>query len=70
MSTSSLAIPERLWSHEETASFLGIPETSLHQLNYRGTGPRSYKVGKRRRYKASDVLAWLETRASDRDPAA
>lgn len=59
---SSLA--ERLWSHGETAAFLGIPEATLHQLNYKGTGPRSFKVGRHRKYASADVAAWLETRAS------
>ena len=56
---------ERLWSHAETAEYLGLPESTLHALNYKGTGPRSYKVGGHRRYAPADVLAWLETRASD-----
>jgi excisionase family DNA binding protein len=57
-------LPERLWSIRETAEFLGLPETTLYQLNSKGTGPRSYKVGKHRRYDPADVAAWLETRAS------
>lgn len=57
-------IPERLWSHGETATFLGIPEATLHQLNYKGTGPRSYKVGRHRKYDPAQVAAWLESRAS------
>lgn len=58
-------LPERLWSHDETAKFLGIPVATLHQLNYKRTGPRSYKVGRYRRYSPVDVMAWLETRASE-----
>jgi predicted DNA-binding transcriptional regulator AlpA len=55
---------ERLWSHQETAEFLGIPPATLHQLNYKGTGPRSYKVGRHRKYDPVDVRAWLESNAS------
>ena len=58
-------LPERLWSHQETADFLQIPGATLHQLNHKKTGPRSYKVGRHRRYDPKDVMAWLETRASD-----
>ncbi len=58
------AMPERLWSHQETAEFLQIPPSTLHQLNYKGTGPRSFKVGKYRRYNPQDVCAWLDGRAS------
>jgi excisionase family DNA binding protein len=55
---------EPLWTHVETAEYLGLPVTTLHQLNHKGTGPRSFKVGRHRRYAEADVLAWLESRAS------
>jgi predicted DNA-binding transcriptional regulator AlpA len=58
-------LPQRLWTHAETAAFLGIPAATLHQLNYKRTGPRSYKVGKHRRYDPADVAAWLAVRATD-----
>lgn len=58
-------LPARLWSHLETAEFLDIPPATLHQLNHKGTGPRSYKVGKHRKYDPYDVQAWLDSRASD-----
>lgn len=64
------SLPVRLWSHAETAEFLGIPETTLHALNYKRTGPRSYKVGKHRRYDPADVGRWLDSRASAPSPAA
>ena len=65
-----LPMPERLWPHVETARFLGLPPATLHQLNHKGTGPRSFRVGRHRRYDPSDVRLWLEGRASDRTPAA
>ena len=55
----------RLWTLEETASFLGIPKATLYQFNYKGTGPRSYKVGRHRRYDPEDVRRWLQGHASD-----
>jgi predicted DNA-binding transcriptional regulator AlpA len=58
-------LPDRLWSHKETAAFLGIPEATLHQLNYKGTGPRSFKVGRHRRYAPRDLHEWLSERSSD-----
>ena len=58
-------LPDRLWTHKETAAFLGIPDATLHQLNYKGTGPRSYKVGRHRRYDPRDVRDWLAERSSD-----
>jgi predicted DNA-binding transcriptional regulator AlpA len=52
------------WSHQETAEYLGIPSSTLHQLNYRGVGPRSFKLGRHRKYRPADVDAWCESRAS------
>lgn len=61
-------LPDRLWSTRETAEYLGLAEATLHQLTHKGTGPRSYKVGRYRRYDPADVGAWLAARASS--PAA
>ena len=58
-------LTDRLWSLQETADFLGLPPATLHYLNSRRTGPRSYKVGRHRRYDPRDVLAWLQLRASE-----
>jgi predicted DNA-binding transcriptional regulator AlpA len=55
---------DRLWSHAEVARFLGLPEATLHQMNGKGIGPRSFKVGRHRRYAEHDVLVWLDARAS------
>ena len=57
-------LPDILWSHQETADFLRLPASTLHQMNSKGTGPRSYRVGRYRRYDPRDVEAWLEQRAS------
>lgn len=53
----------RLWSHQETAAFLGISVKTLYQMNWKGTGPRGFRVGRHRRYAAADVQAWLSRRA-------
>lgn len=57
--------PPAFWSLQETAAYLGIPEATLHQLNYKGTGPRSYKIGRHRKYRPADVDRWCEERASE-----
>lgn len=62
-----MSIAEPLWSLQQTAEFLGIPAATLYQMNHKRTGPRSFKVGKHRRYVREDVLAWLTTRSSDRN---
>lgn len=58
------------WSHAETAAYLGIPAATLHQMNYKGTGPRSYKIGRHRKYRPAEVDQWCESRASQPSPAA
>lgn len=61
---------ESLWGLPQTAAYLDIPEATLYGWISRGEGPRSYRVGKYRRWKPAEVLAWLETRASDTGGAA
>ncbi len=56
---------DRLWSLQELAEFLGLPTQSIYQMNWKGTGPRSFKVGRHRRYDPADVRQWLEARSSD-----
>lgn len=54
---------DRLWSHQETAAFLGVSAKTLYQMNWKGTGPRGFRVGRYRRYAGADVKAWLAGRA-------
>jgi excisionase family DNA binding protein len=57
---------DRLWTLAETAEYVGVPEWTVRSWIAKGTAPRSFKVGKYRKFKRQDVDAWLETRASDR----
>ena len=57
------SLPDRLWTLEETASFLVISPATLYQLNHKRTGPRFFRVGRHCRYDPRDVLAWLRSRA-------
>lgn len=52
----------------EAARYLDVSARTLEQWEYRGVGPRSYKVGHLRKYRLSDLDAWLESRASDAAP--
>jgi len=65
-SVGNEVVPERLWSCQETANFLGIAIATLYQLTYKGTGPRCYKVGKYRRFKPVEVLAWVNAQLVER----
>lgn len=70
MSETSRSIEPGFWSHAQTAAYLGLPEATLHQMNYKGTGPKSYKIGRHRKYRPADVDVWCEVRASEPEPAA
>lgn len=53
----------RLWSRSETAEYLGVSEATLAQWSWKGTGPRSFKVGRHRKYDPSTLMSWLEDQA-------
>jgi excisionase family DNA binding protein len=52
---------EPLMSTEDVAHYLNVPAATLYQWTHRGTGPRSFIVGRHRRYRREDVDAWLES---------
>lgn len=54
----------------EAAALTGIPEATLRFYRHQGTGPRSFKLGRRVVYREDDVLAWIEEQyeADRRDP--
>ena len=47
-------------SVDEVARRLDIPKATLYQWRYKGTGPRSHRIGRYLRYRWSDVLEWLD----------
>jgi hypothetical protein len=59
MTTHHIQSP--LWDSATTAAFLNIPVRTLDQWSYRGIGPSFFKVGRHRRYTATEVQAWLES---------
>ena len=59
----------RLWTLSETAKFLAIPEATMYQWLSRGTAPRSYRIGRYRRFDPVDVQKWLDEHSS-KGPAA
>lgn len=57
-------VVEQLLSVEQVAAICQVPPKSVHRWLYLGTGPKSLKVGRHRRFRAADVEAWLETLAA------
>jgi excisionase family DNA binding protein len=58
----SVLLPEnRLWSVAETATYLGVPVSTMYLWRSEGRGPASRRVGKRLRYRPEDVKAWVES---------
>lgn len=53
----------------EVAEYLRISELTLTDWRYRGNGPTFLRVGKRVRYRWSDVERWLESQEAGGDAA-
>lgn len=53
-----------LLTPQEVADFLAVPVLTLQTWRGRGTGPRSYRVGRHVRYRREDVESWLEEQAA------
>ena len=51
----------KLWSVEETAEFLRVPEATLYQWRHKGVGPPSHRVGRHVRYFPDDVDSWVRS---------
>lgn len=60
-------ILQRLWTHLETVENLRISPATLHQTNCKMTEPRTFPIGRHRRYNPSDVLELLRSGASTAD---
>jgi predicted DNA-binding transcriptional regulator AlpA len=48
-------------SAPELEELTGTPESTWRYWAHIGTGPASFKLGRRRVWKRSTVLAWLES---------
>ena len=49
----------------EVAEYLGVPPRTLGNWAYFGTGPKYAKIGKHRRYRWSDVEAYINAQVKD-----
>ena len=53
---------DRVLTLQEVAQLLGVLENTIYYWRYQRTGPKGHKVGKRVRYRLSDVLSWMDER--------
>lgn len=58
--------PNEFMTYADVAREIDVPESTVRYWTHMGTGPRSYKLGRHRRFRRIDVEAWIEQR---RDPA-
>jgi excisionase family DNA binding protein len=63
--SSETGLPDLL-SAEELAAYLDVPVSTIHYWRGRELGPPGFKVGKRLRFRAADVVRWLEERPEKR----
>ena len=60
---------EKLFTPQELAAYLDVPVSTLYDWRWRGEGPRGFRVGKRIRYRRSDVEQWIHQRLQESDPS-
>jgi predicted DNA-binding transcriptional regulator AlpA len=57
--THTITLPQ-LWNQKVLAAYLGKSTAWCERARWAGDGPRFIKLGRHVRYKADDVLAWIE----------
>lgn len=53
----------RLWDQKTLASYLGKSTAWCERARWAGEGPRFVKLGRHVRYRADDVMEWIEENA-------
>ena len=56
--TATTTAPKML-TEQDVMNMTGLARGTLAYWRHAGTGPRSYKLGRRVRYDEADVLAWI-----------
>jgi excisionase family DNA binding protein len=56
----------RMMTVEQAADYLSLAPKTLRNMLSAGRGPRSYRLGGRRRFRLADLDSWAERHASDR----
>lgn len=67
MTTSTDIDP--LWDTAQVATYTRLSEATVRWLRHAGRGPAASVLGRRVRYRRSDVDAWIAAQR-DREPAA
>lgn len=49
----------KMLTEQDVVQMTGLARGTLAYYRHAGTGPRSYKLGRRVRYDETDVLAWI-----------
>ena len=62
--------PGEFLSVEDLAARYMVPVPTVYAWLHKGTAPPSLKIGKYRRFRLADVLAWEDERADDDRTAA
>ena len=58
-------VDDELLTIREVAAIVRAPIATLRYWRHLGTGPRSFRLGRRVVYRVGDLQAWIETQASD-----
>lgn len=56
---STTATVPRMLTEADVVEMTGLARGTLAYYRHAGTGPRSYKLGRRVRYDETDVLDWI-----------
>ncbi|SON63399.1 hypothetical protein MSIMFI_04929 [Mycobacterium simulans] len=69
MSTANLPKLDELLTPQQVADYRGTTVAVLAQERHKGTGPRFIRDGRRIRYRASDIRAYLDANTQTPDAA-
>ena len=60
-------MPDRLLSVEEVAERLGVPVSTLHYWSYKGEELVGARIGRRLRYRESQVEGYIRAKFQERE---
>lgn len=66
---SSLGHEQKLITIIEAAEILRAPVATLRYWRHLGTGPQSFRLGRRVLYRYADLIAWIDAQSDGPDAA-